>query len=147
MHAPSHAAGGPPQPLERIPGPQPVAFGQYAYRLLDDDPGGERVLQLHHRQPQLLDLGELVIGTPGPAGRGKVLGEQVGEHHRGEQVADRPDLARRAFHDPSDRGPAQAQFGTADGRRPGGRGRGRGAPDGRPARGRSRTRGPGRGTA
>src|SRR5450755_2967985 len=45
-----------PEQVERVTAAEPVALGEYPDRLLDPDPGGERVLELGdgHRQPRRL---------------------------------------------------------------------------------------------
>ena len=66
------APGSLPELLERLPGLDPVPLGQYADRLLDPDPGGQRVLKLADCGAQPPSLAARAARCRGPAWPGGV---------------------------------------------------------------------------
>src|SRR6185437_10867951 len=81
-----------PELLERLPGLDPVALGQYADGLLHADPGQQRVLQLADGSSQAPGLAGLLVagGLAGQLAADAALlgGEEVGQDHGRGQVGD-----------------------------------------------------------
>src|SRR5580704_6653216 len=84
------AAGRLPELLERLPGLDAVPLGEYADRLLDPDPGRQRMLELADggaQPPCLAGTGRLAGGLRRGSVRQAVLRrEQIGQDHGAREV-------------------------------------------------------------
>ena len=75
--------GHPAQPLEGVPRRHPPALAEHPDRLLDGDPGRQRVLELPHRRPQPDDLVQVTTGRPRRARAGNGLRRPAGQQGSG----------------------------------------------------------------